>query len=226
MLTSSDITRLVDTIGKPGSRGLIESLKRNNRGSMGGTNLTSSQRTLLTQVANVPASGKPTPAYSHPARQPHLAGAQTRTGPLTPAEVTFLDRLPRDPSEVSYADATEVFRLLATADPAEHRSDLPLLRSIADPLREHHDGNAAQADLVRAQQPLHDIPASALSALADAIGAEYDQLQPTEVIARANTMLSDIGSQRVAKRFAAINAAETRISEVTAAQTARTAVTR
>ncbi|WP_338184759.1 hypothetical protein, partial [Jatrophihabitans sp.] len=151
---------MLEDIDKAGRAGTAAAAERFNRADNSGsrrTTLSGNQRDFLSDYAKVKPN--PTPKYSHPAETAGVAGTP-RTGALTPAQVTWLSRLPTDPTQIPYQDAQTVFSLLTSTDPKDpaQRADLPLLRSVADPLRAFHDRNAADAELEAAQTRPDPIP--------------------------------------------------------------------
>lgn len=221
MLTTDEIAKVMANPGRKGTKGIIAALQRKNQQGMR-NNLSMNQRYFLADVQKQPVQAMAA-NYNHPADQ---LQPPAREEPLSAAQVAWLTTRPADPAAVSYADAQEVFRLAQSAKGMQHRGDAPLIRSVADPLREFHDRNKAQAELAAAQQPLAPNPASALGALADAVAAEHEDLQPDEAITRASNMIQEIAQKRIAERSAKITAVQQRLADIDKAAADRVAVTR
>lgn len=156
-----------------------------------------------------------------------VRGQERQHKALAPADLAWLDRLPRDPAQVPFPDATTVaamFRGLTAAQPAGS-SDRRLIDAVYAPIRAHHDRRVADAALTNARQPLPPVPSSALPALADAIAAEVPQLSDSEVMGRAGDMLRQALDQRGAARDKAIRAAQDKHLALAGDQLARTSPT-
>lgn len=222
MLSTDQISDVVRNLGATGNLGRTEALRRANRDGLR-SDLTMSQQRFLAAADQVHRDSTP-PRYAHPAEAATFDARARGDKPLTPAELAWLSRLPSDPQDVSFDDARQVFSLLnSVAAPDEVR----LLRSIADPIREFHDTMQAHADLARteASAPLA-APQETLPALADAVAAENDQLEPDEAVSRASRMLTDLGQQRLADHAQRLAAARARIDEVGQTTAKRLAVHR
>lgn len=219
------------------SRAIADALREHgNRGSQGtGAHLA---RQVKRRVIGVPSAGQaqqslaadlsaPRPrsglAYDHPGRiQPGLqtkAPASAGSGPLTDADLVWLQRLPSDPTAMTNDEARV---LLAMTE----RKDLPpdqvrLLDSIAGPVREHHDLAAAQIGLANATPPPLPLPHSALPALAEAIAHEVPVLTADEAMSRAYDMVDRINQRRTAEHAAGLSKARAAVDEVLQRRAAR-----
>ncbi len=220
MLTADQTLDLVNRLGQAGLRGRTAALRRFNQTGMGSTNLTPAQLKFLDAVDKVAPVSRST--YAHPAEAASFAPARENK-PLTPSELAWLQRLPADPTKVPFADAQKLFTLVNSVQSPD---DNQLLRSIADPVREYHDGKKAEVDLANASAPVPPAPHEALAAVADAVASELDQLEPHEVVARAGEMLHENGQRRVAEQHYKINTAQQRVDQLKAAAAARVAVHR
>jgi hypothetical protein len=172
---------------------------------------------------------EPKKSYAHPERAArHPRDASGRGGPdlktgLEPADIVWLQRLPTDPTKVTYADAVQLASLYNATKP--NTSDRRLVESIWRPVKQVHDLKAAEAELELARQPLPDVPSSALGALTEAVRAETSELTDEEVVARASQMLRTALDGRTAQRDAAIGAAQAQIAALRDAQAQREALT-
>lgn len=218
---------LVDAVLKrsAGMDGRLEAIRRAHRTPMRGSTLTPNQTRLVREVQDTAKDTTPPPErYNHPAAMASYAPA--RTTPLTAAELAWLERLPRDPSQVSFEDAKTLATLTSSMRGTETIADRRLLQSITDPVMEIHDRNAAEVDLRNAQQAQPPIPASALGALGDAVHAETPDLQPGEALARASKLLQAAADKRANDRALVVQQAQDKITAAKERTRARTAVTR
>jgi hypothetical protein len=126
------------------------------------------QSEFLQALAAMPTS-QPLPTKNHlgaeqnsrpsgnPFRGTIKAINRPRSG-LTESELRWLDRLPKDPSQVTLEDARTVAAMAAYL-PKGHHDDARLLESIARPLREFHDQHTVKPLLAEARTPLPNMPA-------------------------------------------------------------------
>ncbi len=198
--------------------------------------LPAQQQQWLNDMSQVRTNGA-APRYDHPGARP----VRREPGPLTPAELVWIQRLPADPAQVSYEDARVLVGLVASvgkvatpgadqfegAQPAHNdpkaAGDSRLVESIYAPIRELHDRAVANIRLEVAQQPLPAIPASTTGALAEAYMAEIPGLRQHEAWARAEEAVADARADREATRQKAIDAARKDIARVDEALAKRTA---
>jgi hypothetical protein len=220
MLTTDQILSVVNGLGRAGTKGRTQALRRANTQGPSRSTLTSAQNDFLAAADEVPLQDLV--QYQHP-RAAGALPARSRTDPLSPSELAWLQRLPTDPAQIPFDDAQ---RLLALAASVTKPDDLRLVRSIAAPVQEFHDRKQAEAAIANASQPPIAAPGETLGALADAIAAEYDQLQPEEAISRAGEVLRSNGEQRLRDHNAALHAAWQQLDAVNAAAQDRQTVTR
>lgn len=218
MLTPGEITSLVSKPLTGVTRGRAMALERRERrqGSVG----TQRTREFLAQMAAAPVPTLDT--YTHPA-----VGYPQRldSGPLSPAEMAWLERLPREPAQITFDDAQALASLSASISSMKNRSDRRLVDSVWTPVKELHDRNAAQVQLRNAQRTPTTIP-NALPALADAIAAAEPSLEPGEAIGRAGRALESAQRSRLERREQAIFDADSTLHDLDASIERRTAVTR
>jgi hypothetical protein len=230
-LTSDQVLQFVDRVGQRGVNALAWLARNQAKTPMNSTTLTPAQNALIAAVQAVPTERAP--KYVHPAATASAARAWLKrdpaTGqtvprpPLTAAELAWLQRLPSDPSQVTFDDAQRLLQMMfEVSDPA----DVPLVRSIATPVRDYHDRQQARVDLEAAQRPRPQVPAEALPALADAIAAEHPELLPTEAVGRASTLLAERAQQRANEQAQKASQAQQRIDQIDTAARDRAAVHR
>lgn len=240
MLTSAQILETLSNLGAPGMAGRVSAMRRfapNAPNGPGGSALTPAQRDFLTAAAAVPIH---TPAtYDHPAASAALMirtrgpernaanggsasiTAASRDTALTQSEHAWLQRLPANPAAIPFDDAKTLAGLLQSVSRPD---DLRLMHSIADPVLEYHDHQQAQVDLANATAPIEPAPHQALPALADAVAAENNQLEPDEVVNRAANLLRESGLQRLHQQTYKINDAQQRVDRLQATANARLAM--
>jgi hypothetical protein len=222
MLTTDQILAVVNGLGKAGTSGRTQALRRANRDPMGRSSLTQAQQAFLDAADDVPA--RQAVKYVHPgAVAPPVTGRSRGDAPLSPSELAWLDRLPRDPAQVPFSDAQ---RLLSLADAVKRPDDRTLLRSIAAPVQEHHDLNQALSNLSNVSTPPPAAPHETLGALADAIAATNQHLEPDEAVGRASELLRENGERRLRDHSLSVQQAQRHVDAVTTAASDRTAVTR
>jgi hypothetical protein len=132
-------------------------------------------------TAAEPNGGIHTP-YAHPGRGP----ASRPAGPprsLTAGDLAWLDRLPRDPAQVSDDDATAVARLAREVAPGT--SDDRIVQAAWNPVRQLHDARAREHDLGHARNVVTLPTAHLQAALADALADETERAVLNE---RARTL--------------------------------------
>jgi len=222
MLTSTEITKLVASPPSGLTAGGLAHLAQREHGKS-----TVKQSAFLDDMqAQRPVGMAPTgEQYNHPGRTPK--DQRRGGGPLSTVEMAWLQRLPADPSKTSYDDASAVAALAADISQMEHPADARLVASHWLPIRDYHDGNAANVTLGNARAvPLPPVPSSALPALAEVVAAEHPELSPGEATGRAKAMLDQAVTKRADARARVIDNAKSTISAVGDAARARSATTR
>lgn len=162
--------------------------------------------------------------YSHPevAASTALRLPGQPTG-LQPADLAWLQRLPSDPAQVTYADAVQLASFVR--DSAPRTSDRRLLDAVWLPVKAVHDLKAAETELANARLPPPTVPSTALNALAEAVGREAPQLDDDEAVARASRLLREALDRRSDERDARITKAQARLETVRAERVQRQALT-
>lgn len=174
-LTSRQILKLLETPYANGKvLGQIEGMRRSL-----GNGFSRDGDLLKATAATIPPRTTPV-VYDNPLREIGVP----RTDPLSPADIAWLQRLPSNPEEISYADA----RLLSSMAAGMKRSssDGRLVWSVYEPVRRLHQGRDAHAQLerVRKATPL-TVPAGLQELLVQAILRENPDLSPVEASNRA-----------------------------------------
>jgi hypothetical protein len=115
--------------------------------------------------------------------------------PLSPADIAWLDRLPREPTEIS---AEDLRTITAMAGRAASDGDRRLLETILGPVRAHHDrlerrsrlqGTITEAS--RSHQRSKDVEDLAVTVLGERLRREVPELTEAEAEARARQALRE-----------------------------------
>lgn len=165
----------------------LAQLDRQSRFKAAGGTYMPRTRDFVERFAQVPdpnSAKKP----SHPADF-QTVGRRRTEGPLSAAEMAWLQRLPSDPTQVPFEDAAEVANLVAKVSRMKDPAGARLLTSVWQPIADYHDRRVAQDRLARARQPLPTIPSGALDALIEAVKIEDPTLPDDVIVSRANTLL-------------------------------------
>jgi hypothetical protein len=193
-----------DRHGQPaGLAGVLKAIERSGP--------TMAQRQFVSDLRAVPAVVEEDP-WPHPgrnlpapARQLGGSGAIGDNVAAPPSGISlddyeFLRGLPSHPAMIPYADARRLLALQKAAHrPGADPADRDLVEEVAQPVADWHDEQAARVEQRNAEgHAFTPIPASAASAMADAIAAEIPVLTPGEAVQRAHDAVSRIGAQRVA----------------------------
>jgi len=223
MLTTSEITKLIASPPSGLTAGGLAHLARRERR----VSTVKAKAFLDDMQAQRPVgSGAPTgESYAHPGHTPK--DQRRGGGPLSAVEMQWLQRLPDDPSKTSFDDASAVAALAADISKMSHPSDARLVASHWLPIRDYHDGNAANVALSNARAtPLPPVPSSTLAALAEAVTAEHPELSAGEATGRAKTMLGEATTKRGDARAQAIANAKDKLAALDDTTRTRSAVTR
>ena len=222
MLTSTEITKLIASPPSGLTTGALAHLAQREHGK----STVKAKAFLDDMQAQRPVGTAPTgEQYNHPGRTPK--DQRRGGGPLTPVEMAWLQRLPADAAHTPYDDATAVAALAADISPMDHPADARLVASHWMPIRDYHDGNAANVTLANARStPVPSVPSSALPALAEAVTAEHPELSHGESAGRAKAMLDEATAKRSDARAQAIADAQDTLSSLADTARARSATTR
>jgi len=102
-------------------------------------------------------------------------------GALSASEIAWLERLPKEPGQVSYADAQTLAGILNDFEVNNHRQSHPaddrLLRSVVAPIRHVYDLRAAEHEARSARTPLEDIPDGLTAAIAATTAADEERMR-------------------------------------------------
>lgn len=202
MLTSQKILSLVGKEPGRGIAGAVAFQRRDMRSGMNGRIGPDSHHRFLAEMEQTARTAPaPTASYLHPADMARVRPASSpnsaaKTG-LSPADLMWIDRLPRNPEQVSHDDAVTLAGLAREVSSMTSPSDARLIQSVWEPVREVHDRRSAQADAAAAAAtPDPNVPSSTLAALADSIEAEVPGLTHAEALQRAGTALDEVLTTR------------------------------
>lgn len=111
-------------------------------------------------------------AYNHPANGVAHNIDRKKTQ-LLPSDIAWLDRLPKDPDQVSIDDARTLYGLLKSLPLGRaSESDRRLVQSHWGPIKALHDKAQAEHNLRLASRPLPEITTAAVTAVAEAMRNE------------------------------------------------------
>jgi hypothetical protein len=226
MLSSKQILDLVGQEPKPALAGRVAQHQRSMRTS---TNATSGPASHVKFLADMAAQFTSTPRapekYLHPGEDPK-AMPDTRWTGLSPAGLAWLQGLPTDPEQVSYDDAVQLAKMAANTSAFKDAQSALLVGQKWVPVKEVHDGRAAQAVLTNAQVSAPSVPSSVMPALTDAIAAETPTLEPDEAVAPAGARLRAVLDQRSTAREGKVLDARAAIAKAGEARARRTSTTK
>jgi hypothetical protein len=196
-------------------KGMVEALRRNYR-------LETAQRRLLDGLQAQEVMPAARTIYRHPAHASPAAGVGEE---LSEADLIWLQRLPTDPSEVSWEDARRLATMAARVKDHSHKV---LVRSIWRPIADHHDRALAETELANAKVADPEIPSGlpVASAIGEAIRAENATLKPHEAEDRAHELLAIARADAARQRTSAIDDAERTVRRLEIEQAERSATTR
>lgn len=139
---------------------------------------------------------------------------------LSPVELVWLQRLPRDPKEVTFEEAARLASLAASINTLKAPSSARLVESVWEPVKALHDKRVAEAQLERARQPLPSIPDGALDAVTELLARDHPgvsegalQFQAQELMAEFHATRQHDHERAVADSEAAVEAIDQRSSE-------------
>lgn len=161
----------------------------------------------------------PRPTATPPARHPkdHAPGGGPRKVALTDSDRMWLDRLPRDPRDITLQDAAALAGLSKSLDRMANPSDARLLDSIWGPVDALHARRVAQEQLAYARRPLPVIPPGGEALIAEALSEELaSEFTPDEIHGRAVEMLRSSREWQAAMHAQSIDRAESTIAALAA----------
>jgi hypothetical protein len=154
---------------------------------------------------------------SNPARVVEAPASVERL-PLSPADIAWLDRLPKEPTEIS----AEYLRIVAAmAGRAASDGDRRLLETILGPVRAHHDRLERRSQLEdtiakasRSHQRSRDVEQLAISVLAERLHQETPELTEGEAEARARQALRERWDRAEGQRQEKLRIAKEQLAEL------------
>lgn len=144
---------------------------------------------------------------------------------LTPADLYWIQNLPKDPTQIPFRDASRLAQLAHHISAMQNPSDANLIASIWEPVRDHHDRRQADALIHNAKLALPDIAGSTKDVLADMIRAELPQLTESEATLRASDLIRAATERRTRAAEKIRAQGEQTLAEAEARTRARTALT-
>lgn len=152
----------------------------------------------------------PTDNVSAPRRRDDRPGV-VQPKSLTASDVAWLERLPRDPTAVSYSDARVLTGMVGQVEAGS--SDARLLQSIWAPIRQFHARRAAEAELENTRNRIAPVIPESVAAglLARAILAEVPDLTEDEASTRSFAALREAKRRVEDDAAAALDVATARV---------------
>jgi hypothetical protein len=150
--------------------------------------------------------------------------------PLSPVELAWLERLPKDPAAIPFEDATVLAGMVQRLSPMTQPADARYVRDIWEPVADLHDKRILNGVIAVASRPLPDLPSGALDALKEAVGAELtaaaergERSKPSEyeVLDRARDLLKDALNRRDRGRLTTLHNARAQLDRLNAKAAAR-----
>jgi hypothetical protein len=146
------------------------------------------------------------------------------TDHLSPADLIWIQGLPKDPTQVPFEDATRIAMLTKQVDRYEHPSDAHLLRSVWAPIKTHHDRRKADALAHNAAIPLPDLEHDSAVVVAEYIRQETPELRQEEALLRARELVQEAKAKRASAAASIAAQADQLHAEVAEREAGRTAL--
>lgn len=211
-LTTKDVLSLLD--GKQMTQG--RALGHLRRGSRPGHSLPRAQLDFVKAVYESyqrKPKGEAVPAHPEKTSIRHRYRRES-DGELTPVELAWLDRLPRDPAKVRFEDAERLAALAGSISEMRSPQSARLVNSIWEPVKALHDHRVAAADLERAKRPLPAVPEQVTDALIDALSVDHPGVPRAALHVQANEMLAKVRDERQQRHADGLRHAQRRADEL------------
>ncbi len=140
---------------------------------------------------------------------------------LSPVELVWLQRLPRDPKDVTFEEAARLAALAGSISPTKAPSSARLVESVWEPVKALHDKRLAEAKLEQARQPLPSIPDGGLQAITELLVREHPDVSENALSVHAQELLAEFQSTRQHDHQQAVAAAEGAIEAIDQRDTER-----
>lgn len=187
---------------------------RLNYGSRAGNLLPRAQREFLEAVRDTPR--RPTTAgVVHPEDEAsRVANRRSKDEDLSPVELAWLQRLPLDPTAITFGDAVQLAALAGSISkmktPASHR----LVESVWRPVKELHDERLAKAQLEKVRAPLPDLPRTTVEAVAASLEERHPGVSQQALMIEARAIVEPFDESRQRDRHRAIESAERKLQQL------------
>lgn len=178
--------------------------------------LPAAQREFVRAVYEA-AREKPGAPVQHPEDAAHRSRRERRDerAELTPVELAWLDRLPRDPAQVRFDDAVQLATLARSISAMHTPTSARLVESIWLPVKAIHDRRVADAKLAQARRPLSALPASTRDAVRAALAVEMPGIADSVLAGQAGEVVRELEDARAAAHADRVRSAEAEVAEVT-----------
>lgn len=190
--------------------------------------MTERQRAFMREIYGRHEEQKHRRAPVHPgsAGRRFSTARNRKPGPLTEVELMWLNRLPSDPTQVTFDDAAQLATIAdSISRDGKHPDHAMLIESVWGPIREHHDALVARHEVERLEASPPRVPDSTLGALSDSLREEVPELSVNESETRARDLLAQAEPRIVANHHRALEQARARVAEAEKAHELRTRMT-
>lgn len=133
---------------------------------------------------------------------------------LSPVELVWLQRLPRDPKDVTFEDAARLAALAGSISTTKAPSSARLVESVWEPVKALHDKRVAEAQLEQTRQPLPSIPDGGLEAVTELLSREHPGVSEGALNFQAQELLAEFQATRQHDHQRAVAASEAAIEAI------------
>lgn len=222
-LSAKDIVRLLD----PSSMTAGAAMNRRRHASKPSSRVTTRQIAFLDAVIASKDDRKGDVVPTHP--EAGATRAQYRrdeSTELSPIELAWLDRLPRDPAAVTFEDAERLAALSGQISAMRNPQSALLIETVWAPVKALHDNRVAQAKLALAKQPLPRFPEAVYGAMADALESEHPGVPGEALGVMARQAIEEVRERQERDHSVALDRAQRQVDQLAQAQAERAALTR
>lgn len=209
-LTTQELFRLLD--GKQMTIGRAAGILSRDRHR---PSLPAAQRAFV-QTVHDTLRERPAPPPPHPEAAARTSTTRRdATADLTPVELAWLDRLPRDPSQIRFEDAAELAALAGSINKMRTPQSARLVDAVWLPVKAIHDRRAADAQLAQARRPMPSLPPETKDAVLAALAAQKMEISSEALHAEAAKLIDDFNAARSNAHESNLRTAKERVNELT-----------
>lgn len=208
----------------PGPVASGKALSARHSGTRSSTTLPSAQLQFLDDVGRRTNTKDDVPV--HPEDRSRLLGdRRDRGADLSPVELAWLQRLPIEPTDITFDDAVRLAELARTVSEMKTPASFRLIESIWGPVRELHDERVARAKLKIAQRPIAPLPKSTKDAIEAYLVERSPETSPRALGYEADEIIDEYRKQQKAEHARNLERAEKALQTVLAARAKRASLT-